>query len=1050
GTGNSVVKNNTTLTVDGAKMLLIGLGKGNYATSGHNGRFDVVINSGEVTNISMNSDGTGAANSYKGVRYFVLNGGKVYGITTTGSASRLNNSTEKAEVAVADRTGVTVFEINKAGILDGNINLGQNKKDTTKYDVDDAKRIILFNNNSYESYTYKHNDTTAITIAVTNGALKADVTMNADYTTVLNGYSYTTDSANKYININGTNYSLSDFTNVDDVTLAEEITVLIPATLFEAGENTAVFSETPLYEIKWVDGEETVRTDGVESGVLPTAPELTKTGYTLSWDPEVVEASADATYTAVWTVNKHNVIYTLDGTEYNKTEVAYGETVNILPAPEAREGYTFSGWSKTESFTMPDEDVTITGTYVLNNYTITFVDGEDTYEVPTKHGETPVAPVLTKTGHTLDWDKEIVAATEATTYTAVWTANNYTVTYKVDGEAYGDHDTYAYGANVTMREAPAKTGYTFSGWDKTLTTMPSENVEINGTFTANEYTVTYKVDGEVYGNVETYAYGADVTMRDEPTKDGYTFSGWDKTLTTMPAENVVISGTFTKNFATTPIYNTYGYYDALAGTYKVELKFSGAKVNQGSFGFVFPAEQMTFKSVTANSEAGIEFLKDGDSPIYANGEGYYANTWAVGTVENAGHIDATTAEVLVATLEFTMSEAQRTAFEQGILANGKLEEYKATTSIKYYNGTNYIVTIHAGDFSFDRQAVVYEAHHDEVVASGVKYYTYGKYDTLREEYAIEIKVKGAKINLGAFGIAFNESYMTFDPDAQDSVTMADGIANYLDIVINNTKEGYAFGWDGSSTSEGYVDASENEVLIATIKTKMTAEQRVAFENAGKTMSLYDASNIEEDISKYYDGENYLVSVYVGGLATPKLATKYEGHSDEVLEVTEANVEVTVNFTSKLGETKANIAYIKLGDEVTALETAGNAETSATKTYEYLKVGQSYKIRVEKNGYLAAEVDYTVAAGDNKIVINLIAGDIKGAETATCGDGTIDLSDFVRLIRAFDVDSTQTFKDAVDIDENGAVNVSDLAIIKANYNKTSAKTVITYNGEEAAG
>ena len=61
----------------------------------------------------------------------------------------------------------------------------------------------------------------------------------------------------------------------------------------------------------------------------------------------------------------------------------------------------------------------------------------------------------------------------------------------------------------------------------------------------DHYVLTYMVDGEVY-HTEVLKYKDEVTMLAEPTKVGYEFSGWDKTLTTMPAEDVNISGTFTR------------------------------------------------------------------------------------------------------------------------------------------------------------------------------------------------------------------------------------------------------------------------------------------------------------------------------------------------------------------------------------------------------------------------------------------------------------------------------------------------------------------------
>ena len=56
--------------------------------------------------------------------------------------------------------------------------------------------------------------------------------------------------------------------------------------------------------------------------------------------------------------------------------------------------------------------------------------------------------------------------------------------------------------------------------------------------------MTYTVDGEVYKTYEM-EYGATITPEAEPTKEGYTFSGWSEIPTTMPAHDVIVTGTFT-------------------------------------------------------------------------------------------------------------------------------------------------------------------------------------------------------------------------------------------------------------------------------------------------------------------------------------------------------------------------------------------------------------------------------------------------------------------------------------------------------------------------
>ena len=73
--------------------------------------------------------------------------------------------------------------------------------------------------------------------------------------------------------------------------------------------------------------------------------------------------------------------------------------------------------------------------------------------------------------------------------------------------------------------------------------MPAYNFKVYGGFTVNYYTITYLVDGEVYAT-ETLTYGSEIKLINEPTKEGYTFSGWSEAPATMPAEDVVIEGCF--------------------------------------------------------------------------------------------------------------------------------------------------------------------------------------------------------------------------------------------------------------------------------------------------------------------------------------------------------------------------------------------------------------------------------------------------------------------------------------------------------------------------
>lgn len=112
----------------------------------------------------------------------------------------------------------------------------------------------------------------------------------------------------------------------------------------------------------------------------------------------------------------------------------------------------------------------------------------------------------------------------------------------VDGVEYKSYDV-EYGATITPEEAPTKVGYTFSGWSDIPETMPANDVTITGKFSVNKYKLIYMVDGAEYKNYDV-EYGTTITPEPVPTKDGYTFSGWSNIPETMPANDVVVIGSF--------------------------------------------------------------------------------------------------------------------------------------------------------------------------------------------------------------------------------------------------------------------------------------------------------------------------------------------------------------------------------------------------------------------------------------------------------------------------------------------------------------------------
>ena len=309
------------------------------------------------------------------------------------------------------------------------------------------------------------------------------------------------------------------------------------------------YMNNPYTIIYIVDGVEYHRASVEYGSVITLIPAPVKEGHTFSgWSvvPETMPAG-DITVSGSFTVNSYTIIYYVDGEEFYKESIPFGESVSTIEAPQ-KEGYTFSGWSEIPA-TMPAKDVTVNGGFSINTYIATFmVDGEEYCRVNVVYGEEIIlVDTPTKEGHTFSGWSEVPTTMPAKdiTINGSFSINSYIVTYVVDGEVYKT-ESITYGSKLTPIAVPVKEGHTFSGWGGVPNTMPAKDVTINGTFTINTYTITYMVDGEVYQTM-IVTYGEAITLIDNPSKEGYTFSGWLDAPERMPAKDVTINGRFVTN-----------------------------------------------------------------------------------------------------------------------------------------------------------------------------------------------------------------------------------------------------------------------------------------------------------------------------------------------------------------------------------------------------------------------------------------------------------------------------------------------------------------------
>ncbi len=129
--------------------------------------------------------------------------------------------------------------------------------------------------------------------------------------------------------------------------------------------------------------------------------------------------------------------------------------------------------------------------------------------------------------------------TQPKTFYAKWIANNYTITYELDGGTVnsGKNTTYTYGYGVILPTDVTKTGYTFKGWydnpqceGESILAIPA-NATGNKTYYANWVVNTYNVtfftyEGVMDTDIDSYTFGKETVLPTDVTKSGYDFGGW--------------------------------------------------------------------------------------------------------------------------------------------------------------------------------------------------------------------------------------------------------------------------------------------------------------------------------------------------------------------------------------------------------------------------------------------------------------------------------------------------------------------------------------------
>lgn len=311
-------------------------------------------------------------------------------------------------------------------------------------------------------------------------------------------------------------------------------TITLRKIAFTSGVATESDVATTVEHLFWTGDKVT----GVEA---PAPATVDHDGYYfVEWQGEVpaIMPDSDVVITAVY-----SNLYKLTITEQGATEplfsenVAYGSEIRL---PE-RTGYTASWVTEGVPSTMPAAETNLVVKFTINNYQLAFkVDGEAYGEPQSVEYGTPITlPSSNREGYSITWQNAVgTMPANDLTIEGAFTINQYKVTYK-QGEKVVAEKTQDYNSDI---ELPTITGYDviWKNAETRPTKVPARDVEVEVVLIAHQHMLMIKENDDILV-AQSVAYGSAIEI---PQREGYEFI-WvspAEPVATMPDNDLTIVG----------------------------------------------------------------------------------------------------------------------------------------------------------------------------------------------------------------------------------------------------------------------------------------------------------------------------------------------------------------------------------------------------------------------------------------------------------------------------------------------------------------------------
>lgn len=327
----------------------------------------------------------------------------------------------------------------------------------------------------------------------------------------------------------------------------------VPETVTTIGNNA--FANT--LSLNAVNIPETVVTINSKAFLASSVTTVNYAGSGIAWS-KVSKASDSGVANLSISYGKYTATFVAEGEAISQTDYKPGETI-VKPENPTLKYYDFAGWSPEVPETMLESDSEFTAMWTLSETTRKveyYADGELYWYDYRNAGEEITIPdsVPTKVGYTFaKWSPDIadVMPDEDLLFEAVWNANVHQVTFTADGDTHYKYEC-AYGEAILLPEInPTKEGYTFTGWSAVPTLMPDTDVEIVAIFEPTVYTATFTSGGETIGTDE---FTIEDSVLNYPSIEAREHYAWVWDDHRIVADNIIVNGeyipvTYTATFA---------------------------------------------------------------------------------------------------------------------------------------------------------------------------------------------------------------------------------------------------------------------------------------------------------------------------------------------------------------------------------------------------------------------------------------------------------------------------------------------------------------------